>query len=87
MNALNFPQKSEDVQSDNRIGHNFIIPGQVNSLNEVYGMHISALKLQPHWYHAVALFKILDASCAQTVKDGHAKDINNNLAINYLVSD
>ena len=73
--------------SDNRVGHNFIIPGQVNSHNELYGMHISALKLPPHWYHAVALFKILDANCARAVKNGHAKDIQHNLAINYNVSD
>ena len=72
--------------SDNRVGHNFIVPGQVNDLNEVYGMHISALKLPPHWYHAVALFKILDAKCAQAVRDGHAKDIEHNLAIKYIVS-
>ena len=79
-------QKSADAMSDDRVGHNFIIPGKVNAMNEVYGMHISALKLPQHWYHAVALFKILNADCAQKVKDGHARDSQHNLAINYRVS-
>jgi len=79
------PKKSADAMSDDRVGHNFIIPGKVNAMNEVYGMHISALKLPQHWYHAVALFKILNADCAQKVKDGHARDSQHNLAINYRV--
>ncbi|XP_065057118.1 uncharacterized protein LOC135685202 [Rhopilema esculentum] len=79
------PKKSADGISNNRTGHNFVIPGKVNGRNEVYGMHISALRLSPHWYHGIALFQFTDSSCAETVKNAHAKNPAIFISINYRV--
>ena len=71
--------------SNDRTGHNFVIPGKVNGQNEVYGMHISALRLPPHWYHGIALFQFTDSSCAETVKNAHARNPAIFISINYRV--
>ena len=76
------------MPSNNRTGHNFVVPGNINANKEIYGMHISALNLPQHWYHAIALFKFKDSACANYVDMKHkaATGPNSFLSINYRVS-
>eukprot|EP00794_Sanderia_malayensis_P000624 gene624-1289_t len=79
------PNKGADAPSDNIIGHNFIVAGQLLSNGFMYASHISALKLPQHWYHGIALFQVQDPHCITVVQKAHADNPSSFLSLKYLV--
>ncbi len=80
-----FFQKSHDGMSNNRTGHTFIVPGRLRDDGQIFAMHISALKIPAHWYHAVASLRFTERSCITAAKLSQSANPHSFLSITYRV--
>lgn len=79
------PKKSHDGMSNNRTGHTFIVPGGLRDDGHIFAMHISALKIPAHWYHAVASLRFTERSCITAAKLSQTENPHSFLSITYRV--
>ncbi len=62
-----------------------MIPNTLRSDGQMYAVHISALKIPAHWYHAVASFRLTDKSCINAVQRAQVKHPTSFLRLVYKV--